>query len=222
MNILIVGKAPLERWGLTKIISEKIENVEVVSLENSQTVALQADVVVLCLSQIDSDHENLSRLQDTLKRYARSRILILESVSEKQPFKNLSAYLSKGISGYVTSMDLPEVFEKCLNKLLSGNKYICPDGLEWLLGLAVQTKIETVTLTRNELNIAEQLLVGRSVTQIARESNRKASTISTIKKTILRKTNAKNIIMLGEVLKSGQSDVLVKSRKPTAVNMERS
>ncbi|MDR6808941.1 DNA-binding NarL/FixJ family response regulator [Dyadobacter sp. BE34] len=208
MKIDIIGKAALERWGLAKIVSEKIENAEITSLSefHHETLGetLPADIVILCLSQLDTIHENLAQLRAASNRYSKSRILVWENVSSKHPFLNLRAYLSKGFDGYVTSLDFLEVFEQCLNRLSSGKTYICPDGVDWLLGLAGRADREAVELTRNELDIAFRLLEGLSISQIARDSNRKASTISTIKKNILRKTNTKNVMMLGKVLNFDQ------------------
>lgn len=204
MHIVIIGKAALERRGLTKIISEKIEKAHITDLtelvHDQPGQPLAADMVILCLSQLDSVSENLLRLRSVSKRYSKSRILVLENVSGKNPFRNLRSYANSGFDGYVTSMDPLEEFETSLNKVLSGSKYICPEGLVQLLGLGATTDRETIVLTENELDVAGRLLEGCSVSQIARETNRKASTISTIKKNILRKTNTQNVIMLGEVL----------------------
>ncbi|MCE7039131.1 LuxR C-terminal-related transcriptional regulator [Dyadobacter sp. CY312] len=217
MHIVIIGKAALERRGLAKIISEKIENAQVTDVielvHDRSGQPLAVDMVILCLSQLDSVSENLLRLRSVSKRYSKSRILVLENVSGRNPFRNLRNYANSGFDGYVTSMDPLEEFETSINKVLSGSKYICPDGLEQLLGLALATDRETIALTENELDVAGRLLEGCSVSKIARETNRKASTISTIKKNILRKTNTQNVIMLGEVLNLEPARNLAKRKK---------
>lgn len=171
------------------------------------------DLVILCLSQADLMDGNVHQLETVSWYYPGVKIIVFENVRNVQAFRNLIAYLKMGIRGYITALDSLEVIEYAIRKVLAGNRYIGEDALEWLLD---RFAIDNVSngLTVNELDVARLLMEGRSVTQIARETNRKTSTISTIKRSILKKTKANNIIKLFEVLNPGSNPGLALFREP--------
>lgn len=215
MNILIIANSPLQSFGLTKFIGERIENAVIESLTELPAPAGEKsryshDIVILCLSQADDLQENLGKLKAVSYRCSKSRILVLENAAEKKSFESLKAYLNTGISGFLTSTNPLDMLDECLRKLRAGQKYLSPSALEWLLDNAFPPKQENNrALTSRESYIAKQLAEGRTVSQIAKETNRKVSTISTIKKNIFRKTNTDNIIKLRElVLNSGMRNSL--------------
>lgn len=208
VNIVIIDKSAVQRLGLMKLISESMQEVALTGFNNVQEIVQvpgqRSDLVMLCLSQADPLDENVRQLKMVSGQYPEAKILVLETVRGLQTFRNLLAYLKLGVSGYVTAFDPLENIEHSIRKVLAGKRYVGEEALEWLLDHLANEEVATY-LTANELDVARLLAEGRSVSRIARETNRKISTISTIKRSILRKTNVSNLLKLGEIL-SRQSD----------------
>ncbi|GAA4447827.1 UvrY/SirA/GacA family response regulator transcription factor [Ravibacter arvi] len=206
MNVMIIANSPLQRFGLSKLITERFEDVLVESAEElygsgKDEVGAAREIVILCLYPSSPLRENLEKLEAVSGRYPAARILVMENTAEKESFENLQAYLNSGISGFLTTASPLDMFDDCLRKLMAGQKYLSPHALEWLLDTAFLNKeVHKLTLTSRESYVARQLAEGLTVSQIAKETNRKVSTISTIKRNVFRKTNTDNIIKLRELV----------------------
>lgn len=118
-------------------------------------------------------------------------VLVISSDEEKLPVRQL---LTAGVKGIVAKKtNVPEL-KKAISQVYTGQTYIESACLMDLL--FVDSKVDTVTLTRRERNIAELLVEGKSNTQICEMLNLQPSTVSTFKKRIYEKLNIKNVIQL--------------------------
>ncbi|GAA4446745.1 hypothetical protein GCM10023091_40430 [Ravibacter arvi] len=203
MDIVIIGKSPIYNLGFTNVLREKAKRIVIENPGDRSQAVKSRDVstetiVIVCLSQMDAPDENLSELKAASRKYPKSRIVVFEIVSQRNPCQNLRAYLNYGVSGFLTTLDSLEVINDCFESIGQDRRYICPQAVDWLMNDFAAERESRPLLTKTEFYIARELSEGLSVSEIARKTNRKSSTISTIKKNIFRKMNTDNIVKLRE------------------------
>jgi DNA-binding NarL/FixJ family response regulator len=118
-----------------------------------------------------------------------------------KPDSNVAAaYLNAGVSGYLSNESESWEFDKCVEDVLAGKKYVSQETLWMLLQFsgtknAVSHEADSI-LTMHQYQIAKYLCDGKRNTWIATDLSLKASTISTIKATIFRKLRVEDIQQL--------------------------
>lgn len=107
-----------------------------------------------------------------------------------------------GISGYLYGGQNISELIRCIDQIKEGKNYVS-EGILDLLLLCVsspdadrETRSPKALLTPNEFEVARSLSQGKKVKEIADESGRKCSTISTIKRRIYKKLGIENALHL--------------------------
>ncbi len=143
-------------------------------------------------------HTLMDKVPEIAGRYGSKRIILYDF-----PKINLDVVpkLAKwNVYGYLApDFDIPD-FRRCIDVVLSGGKYISSD-LVWATLFSGPAKKErgAPRLSHMEVIVARYLIQGIPVSVIAREMNRRVSTISTFKSKIFKKLNVDNIIELSQV-----------------------
>ncbi|REA55192.1 hypothetical protein DSL64_28515 [Dyadobacter luteus] len=198
----IIGNHPIVAHGLRGIIEEFVKSSEIIVAENlEQFLKLNKrelpDLLILGAAGI-TNAVMLETVKQVSKKFSNSGIIL---VDRRLNGRIIQAYFDNGVSGYLpVNSDLQEI-KQCLLKVMAGLKYIPADLILYLLdeknGLI---KSAPKMLTKRENQIAKLLLEGKGTQLIAKQLDRRPSTISTIKKNIFRKMNVSGILQLDAVV----------------------
>lgn len=153
------------------------------------------DLVLLDIYMPDVDTVNAI---DYIINILKSRVIIY-SMAEESIF--LKRYLNLGIHGYVNKEAPWQELDHAIQKVLNGGRYLSERGLEIILSksnvsLSEQNILQI--LTNREFEVFKQLANGRTLVQIARNSNTHISTVSTHKHRIFKKLKLQNLFELIE------------------------
>lgn len=212
-NVLFIERFPLLYFALDSVIKDKFPSFR--TFVSSSDDALKeggdfsCDIIVVGIIHEDDFEQNIRFLKKITRVSPKSKILFCEIGTPV--YNHVPDYIREGLFGYVSFTSSLTELINCFNNLNAGIRYVNPEVLTWFV---TKNKTQRVVpshqvipvgkplLTERELDIAEQLLSGKRVSLIASESNRGISTISTIKKNILRKTNTNNLMELRSLMQS--------------------
>lgn len=210
MGILIYDRYPMLSAFIRKLIEEELPQSKVFITTYPLEHKLQTDrfdVVVLTVSKEDTVIVNLNLIKEFSVIYPGSKLLIFDVGNPN--YRETSLYLREGVWGYVSLSSSVDSLKMCLNRLDEGKKFIPYEAVEWILdnhkdmfNTNVKTGMQYKTLTSSELGVARELIRGRKVSDIARDSDRKVSTISTLKRKAMEKVGVKNVIELKTIMES--------------------
>ena len=129
-----------------------------------------------------------------------TRILIFSINPEDVHAKR---YLQMGAKGYVSKNASPSELAKAINTILENKQYISSALHEVFSenGDSKKTGNPFDNLSAREFEIVQQLIHGRSLTEIRYALHLKSSTVSTYKGRIFEKLNCKNIIEVVQLAK---------------------
>lgn len=206
MNILVVESSPIIGKGILNFIGERYPdfNVTLSGCHPEANEILQYEIIVLGTIRSMSPKQLPTLINTIVRTRPGTRVLVCET--ELTSYERVIGYFSAGAWGYACLSGPADSFPDAFDSVaVKGVKYLMPDVLQWLLNnlkwvFYTKNRMVGKDLTSKELEVAIDLIKGKSVTSIARQSQRKASTISTIKKKIFQKTNADNIIELKSIL----------------------
>ena len=112
-------------------------------------------------------------------------------------------YLQMGAKGYVNKNAPCSELAKAINTILDNKQYISPSLSEAFAENIVSKKTGNPfdNLSAREFEIVQQLIQGRSLTDIRYALHLKSSTVSTYKGRVFEKLNCKNIIEVVKLAK---------------------
>ncbi|MDR6194615.1 LuxR C-terminal-related transcriptional regulator [Siphonobacter sp. SORGH_AS_0500] len=201
LTIAILDNRPMFTSGLKQALEREAHSV----LEASDWAELEekrsdTPLDLLLFSAHACSDQQISLPLDSFRLHNKSCKVVMYGY--RNPISSLLPFFHGRIQGYLPETFTPIDLEACLRQLQSDQLYINTDLVYDLLltRLADPTK-KTVILSRMENTVADYLLKGMSISKIAELMNRKAPTISTVKKNIFRKTNVDNILDLARILK---------------------
>ncbi len=211
MRILIYDRYPILSAFIRKMIEEELPQSRVFTtacpLKDESSLKSHYNVVVLTISKEDTIGFNLSFIKETSVTYPGSRLLVFDIGSPS--YREMPLYFREGGWGYISLSNSADNIKTCLNKLYEGKKFIPYEGVEWILNnhknvfsVSAKNRIEYRPFTSSELCVAKALIRGKKVTDIARDSDRKVSTISTLKRKLMAKVGVDNIIELRTIMES--------------------
>ncbi len=210
MRILIYDRYPMLSAFIRKLIEEEMPESKVFIGACPVEDKLQADrfdVVVLAVSKEDTIIVNLNLIKEISVIYPGSKLLIFDISNPNH--RETSLYIREGVWGYISLSGSADSLKICLERLDEGKKFIPYEAVEWILDnhrdmftINVKTGVKYKALTSSELRVARELIRGRKVSDIARDSDRKVSTISTLKRKAMEKVGVKNVIELKNIMES--------------------
>jgi DNA-binding NarL/FixJ family response regulator len=139
-------------------------------------------------------------------RIIANNIVVISDIPINVFFNRLSKY---NIIGYIDRDSIYEnTFKELFFKILDNKIYMSEDDKDLLLEMNFDKQGNNSTinplskLSLQEYNVMKNLLVGKSINEIAIELNLHKSSISTYKKRILTKLSVKNIYELNFIFNS--------------------
>lgn len=134
---------------------------------------------------------NVRKLRST---YKSCKIILYDY---QDSINDIILFFKEKIDAYLPDNFDEKDLQECITSVKSGRIYINTEIALELLTTKHKTRTKkTFRLTPTEIRVANLLVTGMRSSHIAREMDRKISTISTIKSNIYRKTKVSNIIDL--------------------------
>jgi DNA-binding NarL/FixJ family response regulator len=203
-TVALIDRFPTIRTGLRVLLTNRLGNIRI--LEASEVSRFYKahrkevpDLIFIGLSQVE-DADNFELLLQLRGLYPDAKVIVQDLV----PVPRLvPQYFHAGISGYLTIKTSEYELGECISNVLNGKRYIDNEGLILLLDSVpaqVSKPILPRKLTMREIEIANYMIQGAKVSEIAGILGRQLSTISTIKKNIYRKLHVSNLIELNAVI----------------------
>lgn len=165
------------------------------------------DIVVITISKEDTINFTLDLIREIAALHPGSRLLVFDIGNPN--YREMPLYFREGGWGYISLSYTADNIKACLTSLYEGQRFIPYEGIEWILdnhkniaGPNVKYRIKSKLFTPSELSVARALIRGKRVSDIARDSDRKISTISSLKKKLMDKVGVDNIIELRMVMQS--------------------
>ncbi|WP_254412692.1 response regulator transcription factor [Dyadobacter diqingensis] len=205
-TIAIIDKHPIVRAGLDIFIKTNFNEVSIHEFESFYHFNKAGF----------KDYPDLFIVGNTVELPSTQCKFIMELQLENHPpkfiiydedpdFLKVSLYFKSGVTGYLTKQSDMDELLKCIRDVQNEKNYISNEVLDVLLPKWVSPGDDSapkneITLTHREFEIANFLINGCSVSQISKKLQRKASTISTIKKSLFRKLKITTLVDLKDSL----------------------
>ncbi len=206
MGILIYDRYQMLSSFIRKLIEEELPQNKVFTtsypLKDKRSQKLYK-VVVLTISREDTLGFNLNLIKELSALYPESRLLVFDMGNSN--YRAMPLYFREGGDGYLSLSDSVDNVKECLSSLSEGKKFIPYEGVEWILDnhksiFNVGRKFKP--FTSSELCVAKALIGGKRISDIAKDMDKKISTISTLKRKLMAKVGVDNIIELRTVMES--------------------
>ncbi len=202
LSILIIDDRPVFTKGLSVVLRENWgEDIVLAEISpgdvNSRELPESTPEIVLMSCHGLTYNVLTEKVPEIMGRYGSGKVILYDF-----PNGNLDVVpklVKWNVYGYLAyNFDIPD-FRRCIEVVLSGGKYISSD-LVWenLFSGPAKKEPGITRLSQMEIIVARYLVQGISVSVIAREMNRRVSTISTFKSKIFKKLNVDNIIELSQ------------------------
>jgi len=205
-RILIIDDHSIVRTGIKLIIKRNYPGAEIIEAHNEKTAIVKVnlqefDMILMDLNMPESDPTSI--IYYIKNKYPQTAIAIL-SMNEETVFAK--RFFKLGIKGYINKSQSDTEIEKAINKILNGQTYISDYLKGSLAELALNGYSENPfeSLSDREFQVMQELLRGKTITDISGILNINASTVSTYKAKVFEKLNIQhnNIVELMNVAKS--------------------
>ena len=203
-NILIVDDHLVVRTGVSIILEEKFEHLNISTTENySETLAIvktqKFDLIILDINIPGG--KNTSMISEIKEIQPLTKILIF-SVYDEQT--HACPYIIAGANGYLNKLSDQEKIIYAVESILKSGNYLTNEIVSALINAS--TNKEAINpldkLSKRELEISELLVKGDGNIEIANKLSIQLSTVSTHKNKIYQKLQIKNIIELIAIFKN--------------------
>jgi two-component system response regulator EvgA len=196
MNVLIYENQPIAVIGYKLIIEKHFKNAKVFPTNNQEEFLVSCKenpFELIILGNISSINAMSSLLSDIKTHQDNAKILIC--TEDESGIFDMSL-MSIGANGVISKRNSEEDFVIAINGVLAGfailpqNAIVDYSGKEKNLNFQGSVK----SLSKRELDVFKLLSIGESVNNICKALDLHQSTISTLKKRIMEKLGAKNIV----------------------------
>lgn len=208
IRILIVGASPIIFAGLESLLKKWNEEIVIEDFILPNTSdwfndSSQWDLILLCdkIFGIKTRRGFLTNI----KRATANRIIIFGNSTI--PSQILEFY-HLGIAGYLNKEADMTTILNCIQTVIHGKKYISEEVTNYFIDklVADRTCVPKKKLTPRQEEVALLLIDGQKNSLIASTLSLSESTISTVKKSILRKTGTSNVIELKEFMEKDEAN----------------
>jgi DNA-binding NarL/FixJ family response regulator len=202
-EILIVDDHLVVRTGVSIVLKNEIQNLNITSAENFiDTVGLlkekSFDLIILDINIPGGKYvgmiEEIRVIQPNVK------ILIFSALEE-----DLYAcrYILSGASGYLNKLSKEEKIIEAVKAILEKGKYIQPEIVNKIVEAALDKRPLNPLdmLSKREFEIAELIVAGEGNLEICNKLDIQMSTVSTYKNRVFEKLKVNNIVELIEIFK---------------------
>jgi DNA-binding NarL/FixJ family response regulator len=205
-TIAIIDKHPIVRAGLDVFLKNNFNEVSILEFEsfyhfNKTSFNNYPDLFIVG-NTVELPSTQCKFIMALSVENHPAKVIIYD---EDPDFLKVSLYFKSGVTGYLTKQSDMDELLKCIRDVQNGKNHLSNEVLEVLLSKWVSPGNESarqnqITLTHREFEIANFLISGCSVSQISKKLQRKASTISTIKKSLFRKLKITTLVDLKDSL----------------------
>lgn len=148
-----------------------------------------------------SDHTILSSINKIRGSKKSCKIILYDY---QKSIHNIIDFFRKKINGYLPDDFSESELRECIASIAANRLHVNMQIAVELMIVNPRTRSKkSPPLTPTELKVANLLVTGLSSSLIAKEMDRKISTVSTIKSNIFKKTKVNNVIDLIDVLENG-------------------
>jgi DNA-binding NarL/FixJ family response regulator len=204
LPIAVVDKYNVMRLGLSVVLQEHFKKarvfvaVDVTELCENEHIPIP-DLVILGThwEMPEKCFEIVRKLQ---KRFPNVPLIVYDGDDQHNL---VISYLKLGVKGCLKASYPVGEITRCAEAVIMGGTYICSSLLGKLTKAGLEkgdALLKPFQLTSREFEIAKYLAQGMRVTLIAQTLHRKKTTISTTKKTILKKMGVPDAMELKKVL----------------------
>jgi two-component system invasion response regulator UvrY len=197
LRVMLVDDHAIVRAGFRRLL-ERYPTVEVVAEAETaehayrQFVELDPDIVVLDLSMPDAS--GLEILRRLLSRSASARVIIFtmhtDAAIAQRAFK-------AGARGFVSKSNAPEVLAQAVLEVASGKRFVSSDIAHALALFGASGQQDPLkSLSAREFEIFQQIVDGKSASEIAASLNLSSKTIANYHTIIKQKLNINTDIEL--------------------------
>lgn len=190
------------RSGLGLIIKEEFSNAEIDECSNGNCVwkkvqLTEYDLVILDITMPATDS---IRLLKNIFAHRPSQKVMIFTVSNVAIYAK--KYLALGVKGFINKEAEPSEIRLGITAILSNRKYLGSDMKHILTWEDADNQAGTPfdRLTSRELDVMNQLVEGKNVSEIAENLSLHISTISTHKANVLLKLDVSNVIELTKMV----------------------
>jgi DNA-binding NarL/FixJ family response regulator len=201
MNVLINDNQPIAAMGIKLIIEKHFEKVNIsITTKHKELLASCKEKLyeVIILGNITDIKTMRTLLEDIRKLQDNTKILIY---TDDESGINEMSLMSFGANGVISRSSKEEDFVMAINVILAGFAFLSQNFVDSYSNtnneMAAQNPFKK--LSRRELDVYKMLSQGDSVKNISKTLELHQSTISTLKKRILEKMGAKNIVHMLKV-----------------------
>lgn len=203
MKILIADDHSVVRQGMSLILKEAFDGIEVVHTDSfeSAIVILKNNQVNLLLLDINLPGGNSVDMINDVKQVQNTTKILMFSAFDEDHYA--LKYMKAGAKGYVNKLSSEDKIIEAVKTVLEGGDYISPK----LKAKISENGINKVSnnplsiLSNREMEIAGLLTKGEGNLEIANKLNIGMSTVSTYKSRIFEKLGINNVVSLVEKFK---------------------
>jgi DNA-binding NarL/FixJ family response regulator len=193
MRILIADDHPIVRHGVRQVLAVDPELVvvgEATSGDEALQLARQIDWDVAILDFSMPGRSGFDLLGDMRREFPQRPVIVLSIHSEQM---HASRVLKAGGAGFLNKASAAQELTKALRKVAAGGRYVSAALAEILAGeLASDAGVLHEQLSDREYRVMWLLATGKQISEIARETRLRPSTVSTYRKRVFGKLKLRN------------------------------
>lgn len=202
-KVLIADDHYIVRVGLKWIFDQQFPGLDVIFAEDGDQVyeqVLKHDFELVVLDMNMPKCDGMSLLQVLLHRKPTLKVIV-HTVAAEQMYA--LRYYKAGARAFLPKNSSPEKVKEAIEMVLAGKKYFNKEILAEISSSYFRIEQENpfAKLSNREFEIATQLIRGNGLPEISKSLSLQKTTVSTYKKRILEKLNAKNVIDILEMAK---------------------
>lgn len=219
LNILIYDPLPISLYGLERIIGENIEGSKITSTKNVEESISSITKEEFALAFLSIWSFNIDEVIEILKSAPKN--LCIGLYYEEFPIALQLKSKSANINGLFSKKLDEDSLVQSIKRLILGKQILCSVTQGYLLdqlflGKSKEQKTRRKKTNDNDPNqispreqeVLNLLVKGLRTSEISKQLNLRMSTVSTMKATILRKEDVKNVIELIAKRKANGQDTL--------------
>ena len=199
-KILIADDHSIIRSGVDSFLKNTYPGVITAQAINEETILkqLQGSVFDLIIMDMHMPDTNIFRLIEFVHNTYRAMPILIFSMSPEKTFG--LRVLKAGASGFLSKESPLEEMEKAIDQLLANRKYVSNELAAVLADHSFsKTDNPFDSLSAREFQLANMLLLGKSLSDIAKQLKIEISTASTYKTRIFNKLRVTNLFELKEL-----------------------
>lgn len=198
---LLIDDHAVVRGGINYLLQDKYAPATIHEAPNGETamdllLENSYDIVIMDIQMPNTDSVNL--MEFIKNNYPKTRVLIYSMCSEKIYAKR---FMKAGAMGFLSKEAPLEEVKRALDALLAGRMYISDAVAEVLAedSFAGKKSNPFDDLSKRELEIAQMLLAGQTLTEISKVLNIQTSTVGTHKQRLFEKIGVTNLLELKDL-----------------------